>query len=275
MNETSEAPSSEHDQWLERLNAMVPFVRRWSEFIKHPVPPEQGSELDRDSMEGLDVEATAWYLLCVSVEHFNFIFDVIQKTRTMYPTAYMTVARTAFLAGVNALWLLSAEDRNLRRKRALKLVAGGLKEEIVAINEFETSEDLIGLRDAQIEELRRQQTDLQKVAERLGVFEEVQKMRPNQTVIVTETIEALEGGAATREIANGFKHIWRAGSAAAHAQHHFGISRLSENSIFQTADGQNIAILKGRLEDDVGPALAGVFLALRRVFELYERMRSK
>ena len=66
--------------------------------------PEPGSSLAADSVAGLSVENPVWYSMCISSEHLDFAIDAMRATSTMYPTAYMTVARTAFVAAVNAVW---------------------------------------------------------------------------------------------------------------------------------------------------------------------------
>lgn len=85
--------------------------------------PAPGSSLAADRVEGLDVESTVWYLMCVAAEHLGFAFDSIKATGCMYPSAYTTVARTALIGAANALWVLTGSSRAERRIRALRVRA--------------------------------------------------------------------------------------------------------------------------------------------------------
>lgn len=67
--------------------------------------------------------------------------------------------------------------------------------------------------------------------------------------------------------------IWRSGSAAAHAQFHFGIMRMDRNKVVRDGADSSIVQLRGDLETDVGPALAAAFMTLNEAFRLYDLRR--
>lgn len=249
---------------------MTPVVRQWDQRIKNPMLPQPGSQLSQDNMENLDVEGTIWYQLCVSVEHLNFALDAMYKTRTVYPTAYMTVLRTAYLASVNALWILSGTGRTDRRLRTLRFIAEDTRVHIQAVRELEASEELKSAKQAQLNGLFKQQADLQSVAKELGSTEEVRNMKVNQTSNVAEVAEHFCNSDSSKDLTEAIRFIWRDGSAAAHGQYHFGLSRVKAHEINQGERGARVARLFGDFSRDVGPAFAGIRLILEKSFELYD-----
>lgn len=67
--------------------------------------------------------------------------------------------------------------------------------------------------------------------------------------------------------------IWRSGSAAAHAQYHFGVMRLDRNEVVREESGGSIVRLRGDLNNDVGPAIAAATMTLSEAFRLYDLRR--
>lgn len=263
-----------HREWEQRLGSMSGLVHQWRERIKKPEGPEPDSSLAADEMEELSVEGTVWYLMCVSIEHLDFVFETMIRTRTMYPTIYMTLVRTAYITGVNALWILSGETRKERRQRVLRLKAEDLRVQLTAINGFTTVENSEVTKEQKIQEIRERQAKLQRLATKLGVEEKVQTMRVNQTNVINDTIPAVvreDDG----QLANALRYIWRSGSAAAHGQYHFGLDRVGPEDVVSSEGGKSTVRLTGSLEGDVGPAVSGAFLVLQRVFELYDSSRVK
>lgn len=225
-------------------------------------------------MDGLDVEAVVWYLMCISVEHVDFAITALVKVG-LVPTAYMSVVRTVYMAGVNALWVLMGKTRRERRLRALRLAAEDLKVQVAAINDFTTVEDTKAAKDQASQDLRARQDALQVIAEELGSTEDVLKMKVDQTGNVATIISESDDTKKDVDFANGLRHIWRSGSAAAHAQHHYGHSRIGRDNVVGMEGGKHVVMLTGDLAKDVGPAIAGAVLTLGRVFELYDAGRVK
>ncbi len=173
---------AEDNEWLRRLDRISLAVDAWRKRAENPTSPEHGSSLAADSMEGLSVENPIWYSMCISSEHLDFAIDAMRATSTMYPTAYMTVARTAFVAAVNAVWMLAPSARQERRERALKLRADDLRVQVTSFRDMkipdgkpqEARADLL-------DQLRERQASLQSVAKSLSMTEDVTKIRFNQT----------------------------------------------------------------------------------------------
>ncbi|EYT56663.1 hypothetical protein H490_0101570 [Leucobacter sp. UCD-THU] len=226
-------------------------------------------------MDGLTVESSIWYSMCISSEHLDFALDAMRATGTMYPTAYMTVTRTAFVAAVNAVWLLAGKSRQERRERALKLRADEIRIQIVALREMTIPDGKPdAARNELIGQLRERQTTLQEAAALIGVDEDVTKMRFNQTKAIDWVAKHMHG-LADPLLIGATQSIWRSGSAAAHAQMQFGIMRMSQNEVVTDVAGGRIMQLRGNLETDVGPAIVGATLTLNEAFRLYDLRRAK
>lgn len=231
--------------------------------------------MSADEVPGLSFESHVWYLMCVSSEHLNFALEAMRATKTMYPTAYMTVARTAFLAAVNAVWLLAAQSRQERRERIVKLRADELRVQATSFDTMTVPEgeperalsDLVG-------QIRSKQLALQSIATELGISEPVAKMRLNQTRVI-DWVATYMHGEGSELLVGGNQSIWRSGSAASHAQMHFGLMRQEQNEILSDGAGATVLKFRGNLEMDVGPAMVGALLALNEAFRLYDLRRTK
>ncbi|PLA10908.1 hypothetical protein [Corynebacterium riegelii] len=266
--------SASHQEWEQRLGKMSGTIHQWRERVKNPVAPEPGSSLAADGMDGLNVEGAAWYLMCVSVEHLDFVFETMERTRTMHPSVYMTIVRTAYISGMNALWILSGSTRLERRQRVLRLRAEDLRGQLTAINGFTTAVEAEDVKDRKLQEIQEQQSELQSLASKLDIAENVRTMRVNQTKVITDSIPAITGED-DGPFADSLRYIWRSGSAAAHGQYHFGASRVGPEDVVSSAGGKSTVRLTGSLEGDVGPAVAGAYLVLQYVFKLYDARRVK
>lgn len=263
-----------HEEWEQRLAVMAVSVEQWRARTKAPQAPEAGSLLAEDNMDGLDVEAVVWYLICISVEHVDFAITALGKVG-LYPTTYMSIIRTAYMASVNALWVLKGKTRRERRLRALRLAAEDLKVQVVAINDFTTGEDTKAAKDEAISDLQNRQDNLQVIAEELGSTEDVRKMKVDQTGNIAAIISGSDETKKDADLANGLRYIWRSGSAAAHAQHHYGHARIGRDDVVGLEGGKHIVRLAGDLAKDVGPAIGGAVLTLSSVFKLYDAGRVK
>ena len=250
-------------------------VEAWRKRAENPQSPAPGSSLAADSLDGLNLENLIWYSMCISSEHLDFAIDAMRATSTMYPTAYMTVARTAFVAAVNAVWVLAPPSRPLRRRRALELRADDLRTQVAAIRDMRVEKG--GPEDSRadlVEQLRERQASLQAVATSLDVELDVTKIRFNQTKAIDWVAEHMHG-VDNDLLIGATQAIWRSGSAAAHAQYQFGVMRMDRSEVIHAEPGSSIVRLRGDLEADVGPALAGATLTLNEAFRLYDLRRIR
>lgn len=265
--------TSENNDWLRRIEAMSKAVDVWQSRATNPPPVEPGSSLAADSVEGLNVENPVWYSMCISTEHLKFAIDAMRATSTMYPTAYLTVARTAYVAAVNAVWVLAPPMRQDRRERALRVRADGLRLQMSALRSMQLPDGKPDeARNGVIAQLRQRQSELQSVAERLGMKENVTKMKFNQTSAIDWVVRHMHG-ADEGFLVGANQSVWRSGSAAAHGQYDFGVMRQGSNEVVRTDDGGSVVRLRGDLDNDVGPALGASFVALTEAFRLYDLQR--
>lgn len=260
----------EVSEWLRRLDRISDVVDAWRKRAENPTLPEPGSSLAADSIDGLSVDIPVWYSMCISSEHLDFAIDAMRATSTMYPTAYMTVARTAFVAAVNAVWVLAPPTRQERRERALRLRADDLRIQVTSFRDMQIPEGKPEkARTALLEQLHDRQANLQRVATALGVQEDVTKIRFNQTRAINWVAQHMHG--VDDDLLTGATQaIWRSGSAAAHAQYHFGVMRLDRNEVVREESGGSIVRLRGDLDNDVGPAIAAATMTLNEAFRLYD-----
>lgn len=204
----------EESEWSRRLGRMSLVVNAWRERAENPVPIEPGSSLAADAIEGLSVESPVWYSMCISSEHLDLALDAMRATSTMYPTAYMTVARTAFVAAVNAVWVLAPATRQERRARALRLRADELRVQITSFRDMRIPAGKPeAARSGFLKELQDKQDMLQGVARNLGLTEDVTKMRFNQTKAI-DWVATHMHGVDDDLLIGATQSIWRSGSAA-------------------------------------------------------------
>lgn len=268
-------PEDDDAGWSLRLGRMSTAVEAWRRRAENPESPELGSSLAADSVDGLNVENLIWYSMCISSEHLDFAIDAMRATSTMYPTAYMTVARTAFVAAVNAVWVLAPASRQERRERALILRADDLRAQVTFLREMRLPQGVAEKTRAEsIERLRDRQAGLQKVATLLGVKLDVPKIRFNQTAAIDWVAEHMHG-TENDLLVGATQAIWRSSSAAAHAQFQFGIMRMDRSEVLDGESGSSVVRLRGDLETDVGPALAAAFMTLNEAFRLYDLRRER
>ncbi|PZE53715.1 hypothetical protein DEJ04_17370 [Curtobacterium sp. MCLR17_044] len=70
-------------------------------------------------------------------------------------------------------------------------------------------------------------------------------------------------------LASGVQLLWRTGSAAAHGQRSFAMTRLDRNSQ-RTDDGGTVMELRGDLARDVGPSAAAATFTISEALRLYD-----
>lgn len=109
----------------------------------------------------------------------------------------------------------------------------------------------------------KRQASLLKVATALGIMKSVTKIRLHQTRAIDWVAQHMHG-VDDDLLIGATQAVWRSGSAAAHAQHHFGVMRLDRNEVVR---------LRGDLDNDVGPALAAATMTLNEAFRIYDLRR--
>lgn len=257
---------------LERLGRMADAAASMQERTRTATAPAPGSSLAADRVEGLDVDGTVWYLMCVAAEHLDFALDSIKATGCMYPSAYTTVARTALIGASNALWVLTGSSRAERRIRALRVRANDVNDQIKAARELPILDDAQGETHAEyMSRLEKARANLERVGTSLGSTTPISSMGVNQTQVVKFVADRYDDD---ELFAAGLKYLWRSGSAAAHAQFHYAMSRLDYGDLSDQGDGFRMARFGGDVDRDLVPSLAGPLLVLQEAFKYYDLRRE-
>ncbi|WP_312976867.1 hypothetical protein [Corynebacterium sp.] len=106
----------------------------------------------------------------------------MKTTTTMYPTVYMTVACTAFMAVANAVRTLVEPARSRRREQAIRFYADELRVQITKLNALSLPDgDPDTAHASSVQRPRQRQETLQDTAYQLSVTEDVAQIRFNET----------------------------------------------------------------------------------------------
>lgn len=99
----------------------------------------------------------------------------------------------------------------------------------------------------------------------------VNRLRLNQTDAIDWVAAHMHG--VDNLLIGGTQFVWRSGSAAAHAQLHFGLQCMDRDVFVDNDSGRRFLQLRGSVEDDVGPAMGATVLTLSEAFRLYDLRR--
>lgn len=258
--------------WLDRIQTYSPTIDRWRERSKSVPATQSGSSFIGDEKYGLKTSTSSWYSIAVSTEYLSFTVDSMKALSTIYPTVYMTVLRTAYIAAVNAVWLMAPAERRVRVQRALKFQVNDLNEYTKYTKGLGSSGQFPEALQESLSSLETSRESLRKVADKLEIPNDLSKLRFNQTEAVNWVANYLDDQDPL--LISAYNSLWRSGSAAAHAQPYFGLTRINVDEINPDGKGGGEAYLRGDLANDVGPAFAGVSLVLGKAFQLYDQRRS-
>lgn len=86
--------------------------------------PERGSDLAEDDkiFEQMPISQVARLSLVASGEHLRLALDAIKATQ-LYPSSHFTVLRGALVGASQAVWILTPDERAIRRERGLTVTA--------------------------------------------------------------------------------------------------------------------------------------------------------
>ncbi|KFF58044.1 hypothetical protein JF66_21590, partial [Cryobacterium sp. MLB-32] len=156
---------------------------------EEPSKPERGSPLAGDDagFNELSVSNLASYSMATSTEPLDFCLSMMAKTQTMFPSAYLTVLRTALLTASHAAWILAPKSRQGRQMNALRLTADDVRSQVAMVRTAYVSDASVGkAKDAELLRLTRHQARLQEIADALGLKSDVTKPLVNNTAIIEE-----------------------------------------------------------------------------------------
>ncbi|MFE5537096.1 hypothetical protein [Streptomyces sp. NPDC056492] len=225
--------------WNTRVPPMDEIVRSWEKRTSGEIPefvdPNSSLGADDRLYSEFTVSAAAWHGLVTAVEHTGFFFTALSATKTMYPSAYYTVLRTALLGAAQAVWVLAPSARAERQKRALTVAATNTEErrKFVADLPAATAE-LRALRDTEVAKVRQKLLDIDAAARRLGHPAGVgAKWRLNATEVVKQA--AATGLEAT--VRDTPLVFWRMTSGHVHGHAYTRWMQIERDKVLHSADG--------------------------------------
>lgn len=260
----------EYAAWERRLGAIAEAAKAWREITRRPPHTGEGGELWGDNLPDLHVSGLAWFKIVIATEHLEFFVDSARETSTLYPTAYLSVLRTALLAASHAVWVLAPAERQERRKRALRAEADDVRSQAAMIRSpWGLTARQVQVQQHDLEKIAERQRRLTVVAKGLGVEEDVAKIKLDNTAAITWAARHLHTEPDSI-VASGTQLLWRTGSAVVHAQRSHALLRLHRNEKVSNGEGRAVFHVRGDLVNDVGPAAAAATFMLSEAFRLWD-----
>lgn len=258
--------------WDRRLTAMAAQADEWSERTNNAPRTNVNSALGGDDVPGLHVSGIAWYAMVVAVEHLEFTFRAMRATGTVYPTAQMTALRSALLTASQAVWILAPRPRLDRRSHAMRLQMQDLSDELAMVRGLsELSPDQSTAVYETVAKLEDRKARLKDLSAELALRPSA-TARLNNTDIVASAARFVHADG-EKTLTSGVPLLWRIGSAAAHGQRSYAITRASRN--IRRADGaQTIVELRGDVARDIGPSAGAAVLTVAAAFQLFDLRNS-
>jgi hypothetical protein len=267
-------PSSGHADSERRLTRIAEAARAWDERCRAGMAVQPRSELAHDDARfpELKVSHLVSWSMTVAAEHLNFTTTAMRETETVYPTAYLTVLRTALIGASHAVSVLTPDDRTERLRNALKIQADDDRSQLAMVrNSYTESASTEEAKEQLVAQLLERQTTLQRVADDLGMAIEVKKFQLNNSDLIRDTAASMHDSNMVRA---GVTNAWRTGSTAAHAGRSFAVLRASRANVRRTTGDVSFVELRGDLELDIVPAASAATLALSRAFQLWDLRAS-
>ncbi|MFF4433848.1 hypothetical protein ACFYZ4_32415 [Streptomyces sp. NPDC001513] len=260
--------------WNVRVPRMDEIVQSWEKRTSGSTPEriDPGSSLGADDrlFPEFTVSSAAWHGLVTAVEHTGFTFTALSATRTMYPSAYYTVLRTALLGAAQAVWVLAPASREERQKRALTIAATNTDERRKFVNDLPAATDeLRALRDAEAAKQEQVLLDIDAAAQRLGYPAGKGALwRVNATdVIKKAAIVALDPAVRDAPLM-----LWRMTSGHVHGHAYTRWLQIERENILQGANGTSWVRATADL-DEVGPVAAACVMLTSTAWKQWDERR--
>lgn len=263
-------------EWVPRFDEMGTAVLAWRARIEQPpVFAERGSSLAKDdeTYPDMPASAVAYNGILTAVEHLEFFFAALDATRTLYPAAHYTTLRTALMGSAQAVWVLAAGDRTVRRARALRIAVDDLHQErkmFPDIREF-LPEDRHAAIDARIAELDSLLQKATAAAIGLNLSDtNVPKWTLNMTDVIRDAAEHVHGkGDENTDIRASTRLLWRTQSGHAHGVPGSRQRLVRQGDPVVNPDGTGWA-RAGTTIEDVGVAAGAATLLTSEAWRLYD-----
>ena len=270
------ASTDAEQAWLVRLETtMFPVIKAWFQRTgEAPLLPTAGSSLARDDQvyTRLPPSHLAYGGMVTAAEHLELFRVAFQASRTLYPSSYFTVLRTALMGSAQALWVLKPSQRAERIKHALQLARDDIRQSrnLLSVEtpaELGLDQEVIAARNR----LDQRLVELQAATAAAGLDPgEVPDWRLNMTGMIKTVSDLVHAdGRGDPHTRHGASLLWRLQSGHAHATPSARIRQIREDRVVQTPGGT----LTGQATtsaSEVGSAAAAAVLFLNEAFRLYE-----
>ncbi|MFI5867464.1 hypothetical protein [Streptomyces sp. NPDC051546] len=260
--------------WNTRVLPMDEIVRSWEKRTSGHTPefisPNSSLGADDRLYSEFTVSSAAWHGLVTAVEHTGFFFTALSATKTMYPSAYYTVLRTALLGASQALWVLAPGSRSERQKRALTIAATNTEERRKFVNDLPAATpELRARRDAEAAKELQKLLDIDAAAQQLGYPAGTgSKWRLNATDVIKKAAAVgLEESVRDTPLM-----FWRMTSGHVHGHAYTRWMQIELDKVQHAADGTMWARATADL-DDVGPIAAACLMLTSAAWKLWDERR--
>ncbi|MDP9164595.1 MAG: hypothetical protein M3O32_00750 [Actinomycetota bacterium] len=254
--------TTEEAELLKQIEATYPDLDAWFARSRSRVEvPQPGSELAVDDQlyPASPISEVARLSLTLAVDHLRLV-RVVTDQRQLFSSATFTTLRGALVGAAQGLWILTSDDRDVRRARGLNVVADELSQLGKYYREGEKHER--GAVPDDQWEWHRQRTA--QVAAARGE----QQPPLNQTDMIAAALDAaFPASSDKRQIG---RLLWRRMSADAHVLGWAVAQRA--HLVTRPAKGEPLSVLAapGTLADLAEPFLCAYAL-LRRGWALFDR----
>lgn len=264
-------PNEDEEQaWQARIEQMLPTIEAWFDRTgRVPVTPKSGSSLARDDQaySRMPPSHLAYGGIVTATEHLELFRVGYQASRTLYPSSYFTLLRTALMGSTQALWVLKP-PRNDRIKNALQLAREDIRQSMNLLREDPPVE--LGLADgiaAARTDLDKRLGELQDAAAAAGFDPaEVPGWRLNMTDVIKHVSELVHADANTR---HGVSLLWRLQSGHAHSTPSARLRQIQTDQVQQHPDDMLTGPAAANFAE-VGSAAAASVLFLSEAWRLYD-----
>lgn len=280
MRGTKQLDLSEAEKlWIDRLKSIYPQVKHWHTNPNTLTDIQAGSPSKADDIEWLQPGLSAEYQISIAAEHLKLSLDCIFELGSIYPTAPLTLGRTAYTSGLNAAWLLYPTSRNERRLRTFTLKAKEIHEELkslVDLPPLSATSDTAAKSDEVLRALlKHKQKELTRIGQTFQPGIDATKVKFIQTDVIKTVTDEIFGNELEPEndLRYDVRHLWRTSSAAAHGYYHHALRRVSLPEPDDTQTPLDVTLMDAKVDQDLGPLLLTSYVVISRAIQLH-RLRA-
>lgn len=262
--------TSEWIAWEQRLTGVFTITTDWERHLADPPAPLPSSPLvgDDKAWPMLPGSLVAWMGLASAIDHLAACRRLMEASRAMMPSPYMSLARPALMGGAQTLWVLLPGRREERVRRQL----------LVAHEEFMESRhlarealeqplrsrlpaDAVRSAQRQLDEATERQTETAAELNRRG--HKVAKV--NMTNVVKEAAEHVHADEAWAYQA--VRSSWRIASGDAHGK----LWPMLHRATRLPSDGSGYRLLRdGPNIEQVGMVIGAAFQVTQAALSLFQ-----